>query len=1033
MRWAVSFALLLSVCVSVPIVTASTSPPAGEDSWSSAPDGTPIGISDAQVALAGDSSPGEAPDSIDQAPPAEPEEQPEVESPRAEGEVEAITEASQQEAREKEAHERTLAEPASVAERHASEYAYVDVSPVQAESLLHERFSAQLKAIDSDPSRVLSEVGLVRVDSPTEALITLEGEKALLESDFPVQAPGEDGELHKVDLDLVETETGYAPKNPLVDLALPGNAAEPIAIGDQGLAMSLQGGSAESTAQRFGSGDLFLSEVSEDTGMLLSPITGGLDISNLLLSRRSPEEFVYALTLPEGAELRADGAGGAQVVGAKEQPIATIRAPQAVDAQGSSVPVTLAVKGNALVVEAPHRSMDIAYPVLVDPEIVENWQWWPDASKLNYWTWATAGAGGSPNDYLGQRSPIVTNFGPGLYVRSRSNVTYPGGSFGRWWFTPQGSTTYMRQVVLGPFSYDAHGCTANEPHPYIGVWNDYSGWKVLGNAYPTGWSTWIHTGEGDLGAGTRTAFLGIEAAATANIKCGHDAALGGVFLALSDPENPFVWPPSGYPTGWIKDNSSFTLNVPVYDPGLGVKSTTVSPKDSPPLATKTLGCSGHYDSQCPANHTFQFAVSADSFDQGEKEVRVSATDAMVKSSDTQSFMMKVDRTPPEVTLDNQLAIATGEQGDEEEDLEAGEPEFDALSLSVYNLTIEATDGKNDNAATRRSGVKSIEVFLDNKGAPEKTWTQSACSNSCGMNQTYTLKTNELTALTHHTLRVVVRDHAGNTPREREVEFEYVPATGMKEEYVLHRFPLPNGQGDEDSEENPIRPELAVNVMNGNLVYRQLDVEVPGPAADLEVERYYNSLLPDSQDTEWGDGWTLAQTPTLEADEPGEPGPITDATIVQDSGAVESSIDMPTEVGEEHFDENLQAVVTREATGYEITDESGRGEGTLIFNEAGEATELEAGEYAGVEYGYDGGELSEIAVDDPASAGGTPEEAVEREAIEDITPAFKSATGTQGSADGQFKVATDVAIDPTDGTHWVVDDENDRIQHFTASG
>jgi hypothetical protein len=104
---------------------------------------------------------------------------------------------------------------------------------------------------------------------------------------------------------------------------------------------------------------------------------------------------------------------------------------------------------------------------------------------------------------------------------------------------------------------------------------------------------------------------------------------------------------SGYPTKWVKDNSPFTINVAVSDPGLGVKSATISPKDSPPLSTQTLGCSGHYDSPCPGNNTFQFAnLTADSFDQGEKEVRVSATDAMTKSSNTVSFMMKVDRTPP---------------------------------------------------------------------------------------------------------------------------------------------------------------------------------------------------------------------------------------------------------------------------------------------------------------------------------------------------------------------------------------------------
>jgi len=164
-------------------------------------------------------------------------------------------------------------------------------------------------------------------------------------------------------------------------------------------------------------------------------------------------------------------------VGADEKggPLARIGAPFAVDAQGTVVPVALLVKENTVTLDFPHRSMDIAYPLFIDPEIEENWWGFADTSKLNYWSWQYSGVG--PEDFIGWRSPIVTNWGNGLYVRSRSEFSYPGGSYGRWWFVPQGSTTYMRRVILGPMNYAPGTCTANEPHPFTGVWNDYSGWK----------------------------------------------------------------------------------------------------------------------------------------------------------------------------------------------------------------------------------------------------------------------------------------------------------------------------------------------------------------------------------------------------------------------------------------------------------------------------------------------------------------------------------------------------------------------------
>ena len=49
------------------------------------------------------------------------------------------------------------------------------------------------------------------------------------------------------------------------------------------------------------------------------------------------------------------------------------------------------------------------------------------------------------------------------------------------------------------------------------------------------------------------------------------------------------------------------------------------------------------------------------------------------------------------------------------------------------------------------------------------------------------------------------------------------------------------------------------------------------------------------------------------------------------------------------------------------------------------------------------------------------------------PTYQSSFGSSGSGNGQFKYLTDVAVDPTDGTLWVTDDDNDRVQHFTAAG
>jgi tripartite motif-containing protein 71 len=919
--------------------------------------------------------------------------------------------------------EESLETPQAVAEREDSEYAFADLTPAEEGALLQEHFAAQLEAIDADPARALADVAIEELHSPTEALVTLEGEKALLESEVPLRTPEEDGDLGKVELELEETPSGFEPANPLVDLILPDSAQDPIEIGDEGLAITPVGTS-DAPATPVGGEDLLLPAAREDTSLLLSPIAGGVELSALLASRNAPQQLAFDVDLPQGARLQAEPSGGAMVLDAAGELIAMVSAPRALDAQGTTVPATLTVEGSTLAIAVPHQELDVAYPLFVDPEITEDITW---ANNLNHWTWAYSGVGAE--DFIGMRGciPNATCWGGGLYVRGRSNFWYPGGSWARWWFVPKGATTYIRRAVLGPINYDAHGCWANEPHPYVGVLNDNGSWVVRNNAFPSGWLSNLDVS--NLPPGSRAAFVGIHAEWGSTLNCGRDYRLGGAVFYLDDPENPTAHAASGYPTGWVKDGVTFTVNTPASDPGVGVRRATFNPEHAPPRE-QVHSCTGHYVNPCPADHTFQFSIGSDSFDEGEKLVRFSAEDALGKGSNTQQWNMKVDRTPPEIELSGQLAQATDEAGSDEQD-DKDKP----LPLPVYNLTVNATDGvlSPANGGQKRSGVKKIQVFIDDKSTPEQTWEASSCSaGNCPLSKVFTLKLNELSAGAEHKLRVYATDFAGNTPRKREIEFEYIPATGMKDEYVQQYFPLPDGSGDEAEEEHPSRPELAVNLVSGNLVYRQEDLDVTGPAADLELELFYNSLLPEQQDTEWGDGWTLAQTPALEIEDPGA-GPPTEATIVDESAMVESKVDLPTGTGEEEFDKRLQATVTKEAGGeYAITDESGETGETITFSASGRAEELSNGTSGTVDYSYEEGDLAEIVVEDPGTANVDPESIEEGTDSAALAFLHSANFGSFGAGDGQLKNPSDVLVD-AQGNLLVLDKTNGRIQKFGPDG
>jgi len=884
-----------------------------------------------------------------------------------------------------------LASPQAADEREASEYAYTDLSALEEEELLRDNFATQLEQLEADPARVLSNVGLDQVFSQTEALVTVEGEEMLLESSIPLRVPEERGDLRKVDLGLEETERGYSPANPLVDLSLPETAAKPIYVGDSGLAISVEGARSDATARTFGEADLFLPEAGVDSSLLLSPSSGGVDISTLLLSRESPEQFSFAMTLPGDATLRASESGGAEVLAGDGRQLAYVNVPRAVDAQGVEVPVTLEVEGRSLIVDVPHRSMDVAYPLLVDPEVIENWSGWSDPSVLNYWKWQWGGV--AEKDYLGKTSCIVTCWGSGngLYVRSKSNFTYPAGSFGRWWFTAQGTTTYMRRVVVGPMNLDPHGCTANEPHAYTGVWNEGGWWSVLANAYPSGWGSYIDTGSGSLGEGTRTAFVGIGAASNSNIKCGRDYALGGATFYLDDPEAPTITSVTGLPSGWVKGNTQITAKATATDPGLGVQKIRAIGGPAGEWWWDQSPCAGTMKEPCAATRSGQISFNTNGLFEGKGSVAFQPYDPTGKASNSKSYEVWVDRVPPTIDLEGQLAEATHEKGKEE--VPAGEG--DDLSLPTYNLKVETADAT--------SGVKSIEVFLDSKASPEETKTQPCTGGGCPFSWVYPLK---LTGLKPgpHVLRIVATDQAGNkTPEERKIEFEYTPATGIKDEYVMQYIPLPDGQDHSDEAESR-GPEIAVNVVNGNVVYHERDFQVEGRDANLELERSYNSQLPTEKDTRWGHGWTVAQLPELES-QPAEPSP-TEATMLRASGALTSSVSIPTSTTQRTFDPKLHATVEKVAGGgYGVSYEDREEEN--VFDSTGELKETAYPSGAALQIDYKG-------------------------EYKYITPAYSSSFGSHGTGDGLVAAPGDLTFDSA-GNIWLIDQGNNRVEKFNPKG
>jgi YD repeat-containing protein len=937
--------------------------------------------------------------------------------------------------REEREREEWLESPEAIQQRQASLQAYADLSAGESEELLRTVFAEQLEALNGDPARFLSDAQLVRPQGETVATVSDEGDRSLLDSTIPVRVENEQGDLAKVDLSLTETPQGYETLNAVSDVLAPLAADEETEVGERGFSIS-QAEAQASPARRFGDKSLFYPDVLPDTDLMVTPTATGVEIFNLLRSKDSPEELRFEVGLPTGAVLRAGQFDGAEVVRDGET-LNVITPPVATDAQGTDVPVELSVEGSAIVLHVAHRDSDFAFPILLDP-IVEDWantgNNWYEGKKLDALTngaWVYK----SNNSQIGHDVCCYEGH-TGLLTYTQGNVFYGSEQYGQWSYSSPNYAAFVTWGWITPFWRSVGSCGWSvQPHDYAGIlWTPGDVWNPLR-------TNQAQNGQVSMSGKGHAFIIGLGSGPPGVwISCPRYLYAGGVALWLDDDWGPAI-SVSGIPNGWFGDLKPATLTVKaddnglsVSDDGLGIDYISVNPEGAAVLKDDP-GCSGLYGSRCPTVRTWQKTFTGDSMREGIRDLGVTAADPTGKVVE-QHFTTMVDKSVPEVALEGQLAKVTGEEvsfAENEKPVANGE---DELSLPVYNLRIKAKDGvwgTADNKA-KRSGVKDIRVFLDGDEMVVPWQPLPSCpQTSCEMDVTYPLPLSGIETAGDHKLEVKAEDFVGEV-KPRNIEFEYFPATGMKDEYVMHYFPLPDGQGNEAEEEHPVRPELAVNVMNGNLVYRERDADVEGPAVDLEVERFYNSQLPASESTEWGEGWTLAQTPALEPVEK-EPGnlPPEEAGLVDQSGALAEGVALPTESGAEKFDPNLQATVTKKPTGgYELTDETGESATSVAFDETGQTEARLTEGYAKVDYGYAGGELSEIVVEDPGSAGSPTEPPEEEPEEPGQTPVFDSAFGSNGSGDGQLKSPGDVAVDSA-GNVWVADKGNNRIQKFNSKG
>lgn len=657
-----------------------------------------------------------------------------------------------------------LESPEAVDEREASRMKYTGLTGSQAEQLLGTQFAEELQVLSGEPAKLLSEATLERPVGTTGAVVIDEGHRQLLEGTEPVRAVDDEGDLAKVDLTLEKTTGGYEPVNSLVELTIPQSADEGVELGDQELQIAQESAGDASIARPFGEMEVFYPEVEVDTDLLVMPVSRGVELLDQLRSEKSPETLRFHMQMPLGASLRSNS-GAIDVVSANGSKLAEVPPPSAIDAQGQDVPVEMRAEGDAIVLSIAHVQGDFAYPILVDPEVKEEWYFhnWNSGENLQAltngaWTWNT-GEGASSSWVWGttdcQYVHSCWGSGRGLYIETPSG-TLPKDKWGQWSYSAPNAETYLAQAWVSPFFRDDHtNCNEKKyeaPNDYVGMWNAKSG-SYEGHILYNESTKNNGQGSASITAVGDVLIIGMGTAGGIKTPCFRAVDAGGVAIWLEDYYRPSLTTSS---TGQWMDTSPVRLSVSAYDAGLGVKKfkavTSKVGGGTEEWWTENV-CSGLYGSRCPQTWNLgeasqpQLNYSPAALPEGIDKLSVTAYDAIEKPSLTTNEMtIRVDHAAPTITLSGTLT-EQGKIGTE---------------LSSYTILAEAKDGNpaSETPAEARSGVTKLTIETDGKEVTPPYIPKCAGESNCGAYKELEVPAVELSAGTH-VLKVKATDALGH--------------------------------------------------------------------------------------------------------------------------------------------------------------------------------------------------------------------------------------------------------------------------------
>jgi hypothetical protein len=741
------------------------------------------------------------------------------------------------------AEEAQLANPEAARIREESRTKFEGLDGEAAAQVAGEAFPQLVDESAGGPPKLPAGQSITGYVSDNAAQIDLpEGGHAVVESIEPLAIETSPGHREPLDLSLSETGGAFQPTRPEVAVHIPKQLVGGVQLQATGVSLTPVGANGAALGGSEGVLDgatVFYGDTGTDADTLVKPTTLGFEEDTLLRSVGSPDVLYFKVGLPAGASLvQARDGSGTMVVVKEGVTIATILPPDAQDAAGTAVPVSMSVSGDTLVLSVAGHAAEYQYPIEVDPEVKgEDSELLQNGKRPSNWEFYTS------NGKKEHSANFASNASCGEHWNKLSLETcgvheYKEGESAFWMYQTrgvskiyefegetegsnkedriesivelqhEGGVTEEKELLsnetTGPVEYarkalpkplcpkgegscvSTSGNKENAVHFQQSVVNKPSSKYSFSDAIDSGT---VYISEPEIENAKKEKET-IHSTTSYNTS----TETFKVKVVKEGKEEEQTRTNALYGSGsWLSEYGG-AIQLIAKDPGIGVAKSVLEYENAGKWEVVS-GMEHNYleeglckGMQCEAEQKEYWTLNPH-LPNGNDKIRYRAEEAFGDAThETESLptegvaTVKVDDSKP-----HSITIR-------------GLPYGNELSERKYELTAYATDGEGSTVAS--SGVKSVEMFVDgkaiednevkNKESKEAGKREGECgipTGECTATAKYSIEGAELGA-GHHSIQLVVYDNAGNEAR--------LPGGGT-EISIRHSTPVALGPGSVDLE------------------------------------------------------------------------------------------------------------------------------------------------------------------------------------------------------------------------------------------